>query len=134
VLVLVAGGRLLVDGAVGLARAVGVTERVIGLTVVAVGTSMPELAASIVAAYRRHADIAIANIIGSNIFNILGILGVTALIHPLAVSPPMVASDLWWMLGISGLLYPLIRLGQRIPRWGGGVLLASYLVYLALLF
>jgi len=130
---LVLGGRLLVDGAVSLARYAGVTERVIGLTVVAVGTSMPELAASLVAALRRHADVAIANIIGSNIFNILGILGTTALVQPVRVAPEMVTSDLWWMLGLSLLLYPFLRHRRRLDRLEGAVLLGAYIVYIALL-
>lgn len=130
VVLLVAGGRLLVDGAVVIARVAGVTERVIGLTVVAVGTSMPELAASVVAAIRRHGDVAIANIIGSNIFNLLGILGITALVRPVPVSAEMVAIDFWWMLGISFLLLPFLWYRKDLSRLDGSVLLISYLIYL----
>ena len=133
VALLVVGGRLLVDGAVSLARLAGLTERAIGLTVVAAGTGAPELATSLVAAARRRTDVAIANMIGSNIFNILGILGVAALVQPLAVSPAIARSDVWWMLGTVLLLYPLMRSGARIVRLEGGILLATYVVYVVLL-
>jgi cation:H+ antiporter len=131
--VLVVGGRLLVDGAVVLARLAGVTERIIGLTVVAAGTSMPELAASVVAAYRKHSDVAIANIIGSNIMNLLGILGITALVHPIPVSADIVATDMWWMLGVSFLLFPLLWFRANLSRLEGVVLLAAYLAYLVVI-
>lgn len=133
VLLLVIGGRLLVDGAVALARLAGMTERVIGLTIVAAGTSMPELATTVIAAFRRQADIAVANMIGSNIFNVLAILGITALIIPIPISAAMISSDIWWMLGTSALLFPLMRTGLRITRLEGWILLAAYGVYLFLL-
>jgi len=106
---------------------------VIGLTVVAGGTSLPELATSAVAAMRRQADIALANVIGSNIFNVLGILGIAALVRPLTVAPALVASDMWWMLGFSLILLPMMLRGMRISRSEGTLLLAGYGVYLALL-
>ena len=130
---LILGGRILVDGAVQLARIVGVTERVIGLTIVAAGTSAPELAASIAAGRKGHADLAVANLLGSNIFNLLGILGVTALITPVPVSPEILRFDAWWMLGSAALLFPLMRIGRKINRLDGSLLLAAYLVYLGLL-
>ena len=133
VVLLVVGGRLLVDGAVALARLAGLTERVIGLTVVAAGTGAPELATSLVAAMRQRTDVAVANMIGSNIFNILGILGIAALVRPIAVSPAIVGSDMWWMLGTALLLYPLMRSGARLVRAEGGLLLAAYVVYVVLL-
>lgn len=133
VVLLVVGGRLLVDGAVTLARLAGLTERVIGLTVVAAGTSAPELATSLVAALRRRTDVAVANLIGSNIFNVLGILGVTALVTPLPVAPEMIASDVWWMLGISLLLYPMLRTGRSVGRAEGGLLFGIFVTYIALL-
>lgn len=133
VALLVVGGRLLVDGAVTLARLAGLTERVIGLTVVAAGTSAPELATSVVAALRRRTDVAVANMIGSNIFNILGILGVTALIAPLTVSPAIVRTDMWWMLGISLLVYPMMRARGRIARAEGAVLFGAYVAYIVVL-
>ncbi len=133
VLLLVVGGRLLVDGAVALARLAGMTERIIALTIVAAGTSMPELATTVIAAFRRQADIAVANMIGSNIFNVLAILGITALIIPIPVSEAMISTDIWWMLGTSALLFPLMRSGWRITRLEGWILMAVYAVYLFLL-
>jgi cation:H+ antiporter len=130
---LLAGGRLLVDGAVGLARIAGLSERVIGLTIVAAGTSAPELAASIAAARKGHSDIAVANLLGSNVFNILGILGVTALVTPIPVSPAIIRSDAWWMLGTAAALFPLMRVGRNISRAEGAILCGVYLVYVALL-
>jgi cation:H+ antiporter len=130
---MVLGARLLVSGAVTLAEAAGISERVVGLTIVAGGTSLPELAASAVAALRRHTEIAIANVIGSNIFNLLGILGTVALVRPVGVTPAIVASDMWWMLGFSLVLWPLLRTGMTVRRGEGAVLLVGYVVYVALL-
>jgi cation:H+ antiporter len=130
---LVLGGKFLVDGAVAIARHAGMTERVIGLTIVAAGTSAPELAASLVAAYRGRTDLALANIIGSNIFNILGILGITALIHPIPVSAVIVHVDAWWMLGFAVVLFPMMWTKRSISRVEGGALLAGYGVYLVTL-
>jgi cation:H+ antiporter len=130
VLALVGGGRFLVDGSVALARIAGLSERVIGLTIVAAGTSAPELATSLVASLRGRADVAVANIIGSNIFNVLGILGLTALILPVPVAPQIVGGDMWWMLGTSLLLLPVLRFGASVSRPEGALLLASYAVYL----
>lgn len=127
------GGKLLVDGAVGLARIADISERVIGLTLVAVGTSLPELATSLVAAYRGHGEVAVANVIGSNIFNLLGILGTTALVKPIPVAAQVIGSDLWWMLGIALLLLPMLWLRSNLSRVEGGVLLTGYLAYVALL-
>lgn len=127
------GGRFLVEGAVGVARVVGVSERIIGLTLVAVGTSLPELATSLVAAWRGHAEVAVANVIGSNIFNILAIIGTTALVQPIPVSAPVISSDLWWMLGIAFLLFPMLHFRSNLSRAEGGVLLTGYALYIALL-
>jgi cation:H+ antiporter len=133
VFALIVGGRLLVDGAVALARIAGMTERVIGLTIVAAGTSAPELAASIVAARRGHAEIAVANLLGSNVFNILGILGVTAVVSPIVVSPDIIRSDGWWMMGTAVVLFPLMRVGRNITRIEGMGMLAGYAAYVVLL-
>tara|TARA_R110002012_G_scaffold194274_1_gene362102 strand:+ start:417 stop:1394 length:978 start_codon:yes stop_codon:yes gene_type:complete len=95
------GARLLVDGAVDVARLLGVSETVIGMTMVALGTSMPELATTVVAAVRRHNDVALGNIIGSNIFNTFGILGVVSIVTPLSIPPEIMQSDLWVMLGVT---------------------------------
>ena len=130
---LVAGGHFLVEGAVTLARLVGMTERVIGLTVVAAGTSAPELATSVMAALRGRTDVAVANIIGSNIFNILGILGTTAVVVSVPVAPALVRSDMVWMIGTAVLLLPLMYSSAKITRWEGGLLLGAFVVYLTLL-
>jgi cation:H+ antiporter len=133
IVLLVVGGHSLVTGAVSMARQLGLSERVIGLTVVAIGTGTPELAASIVAAMRKQTDVAVANMIGSNIFNVLGILSITALVHPIRVSAAMAGPDLWWMLGTSLLLFPVLWRGMKVERWEGGLLVLVYAVYLALL-
>ena len=123
---LVVGARLLVDAAVEFARAVGVSELVIGLTIVAAGTSLPELATSVVAAFRRETDIAVGNIVGSNIFNGLAILGTSAVIHPLNVARPLLRIDIPVMIAISLLTILLARTRLRIDRWEGAVLLGTY--------
>jgi cation:H+ antiporter len=132
-LLLSGGATILVHGSVMLAKMLGVSQTVIGLTVVAAGTSLPELATSVTAALRGKDDIAIANVIGSNIFNVLGIVGTTALILPLPVPEEIITRDNWWMLGISALLFPLMRSGMRISRIEGVVLLACFLGYLSAL-
>lgn len=123
------GADLLVDGATTLARAAGVADAVIGLTVVAVGTSLPELATSIVAAYRRHSDVCLGNVLGSNIFNLFGIMGVTALAVPVPFPEQILQFDLWALLFVSLLLIPFMLSGRRIGRVEGGVLLALYAGY-----
>lgn len=130
--ILIAGSRLLVDNAVVLAKTFGVSEAVIGLTIVAAGTSMPELATSIVAAFRRQPDIAIGNVVGSNVFNILGILGVTALISPIH-APGISWIDYTTMIVFAILLVPLIYTGRLLHRIEGGLLLALYAGYLFLI-
>jgi cation:H+ antiporter len=144
----VAGANLLVTGAVSLARSFGISETVIGLTIVAIGTSLPELATSVVAAYRKRADVALGNIIGSNIFNVLGILGITALVRPfgirgdtsaeaLAGDQPvsMVSSiDIGALVLSVGLLILFALTGRQIARWEGAVLLTGYAVYMGLTF
>lgn len=126
----VVGGGLLVEGATGLARSLGISENVIGLTIVAVGTSMPELVTSVVAAVRRHADVALGNVLGSNIYNVLGIGGATALIAPTAIPPEIARFDMPVMLAIAVLLLWLARTGWRIGRREGALLLAGYGGYL----
>jgi len=125
------GAQLLVTGAIDLAAAAGLSETLIGLTVVAVGTSLPELTASLIAALRRQGDLALGNIIGSNLFNILGILGVTALVHPIPVPAEIAALDIWVMLGATTAMLVFALTGARIARWEGAVLLAGYAGYLA---
>lgn len=133
-LLLMAGSRALLTGAVGIAEQLGVSEAVIGLTLVAVGTSLPELSISVIAAMRGHADVAVGNILGSNIFNLLGILGISALLQPLPVSSRILHFDQWVMLGTSLLLLLFLYTGRRLSRVEGGVLLAGYGVYLGLSF
>ncbi|GIW31580.1 MAG: sodium:calcium antiporter [Meiothermus sp.] len=127
------GARLLTLGAVALARAFGVPELIIGLTVVALGTSLPEVAASITAALRREPDIALGNIVGSNIFNILGILGITALVQPVGLPWENIQRDMWVMLLASVLLWPFLATGFRLGRREGGVFLGLYVAYVAFL-
>jgi len=129
----VAGADLLVDGALVLARAHGIPETVIGLTLVAVGTSLPELATSAVAALRGQSDVALGNILGSNIYNILGILGLTALVRPIAVPAEILRLDLWVMLATVAVLLVFARTGRRLTRGEGVCLLAFYGLYLAVL-
>jgi len=130
---LVVGGDVLLRGAIDLARAAGMSERVIGLTIVAAGTGTPELATSLMAARRGQGEIALGNVIGSNIFNILGILGIVALVKPVAVSAAMVSSDMVWMLAFTAALFPMMRSRAVINRVEGGLLVAAYGTYLALL-
>jgi cation:H+ antiporter len=127
------GAQATVEGAVALARLVGMSERVIGLTIVAVGTSLPEIVASLMSSLRGRDDIAIGNVIGSNLFNILGILGLSSLVIPMQVHPAIVASDNWWMLGVTVFLFPLMYTGRSIKRWEGAMLMAVYAVYVGLL-
>ena len=128
------GAQLLVTGSVNIATALGVSEAVIGLTLVAVGTSLPELATTAVAAWRREAGVALGNVLGSNIFNLLGIIGVAALFGAIPVPLEMLRVDLWVMLGTSVLLGAFILTGRRIT-WGWGlVLIALYGLYVVSLF
>ena len=127
------GAGWLVDGAIVLASAAGVSQSVIGLTVVAVGTSLPELIACIVAVLRKHEDVALGNIVGSNIYNILGILGLTAVIQPIAAPPEIAGFDIWVMLGVTALLIVELRSGWKLSRIEGAVLVALYVAYTAFL-
>ena len=127
----VGGGYLLVDGAVAVARALGISETVIGLTIVAVGTSMPEFVTSVMAAVRRQPDVAFGNIVGSNIYNVLGIGGATALIAPTEVPAEIVGFDNLVMIAASLLLLAAAFTARRISRWEGGALLACYIAYVA---
>lgn len=124
------GASLLVEAAVVLARALGLSEAVIGLTLVAVGTSLPEMATSVMAALRRHSDVAFGNVVGSNIYNVLGIMGVTALATPVEMPAQILAFDLWVMLAVSVLLVIFAGTGLRLVRWEGGVFLLLYGTYL----
>lgn len=127
------GAELLVDGAVNIARTLGMTEAFIGLTLVAVGTSLPELATTVIAAIRREAGVAMGNVLGSNVFNLLGIVGVTALVGPIPVPAQMLAFDLWVMLGAALLLAPFVWRGRAIGRPAGVGLTLLYVAYVAVL-
>ena len=129
---LIAGSRLLVDSAIDIARALEVSEAVIGLTIVAAGTSMPELAASVTAALRKQPDIAIGNVVGSNIFNILAILGVCASVQPIN-NPGIAMFDLWVMVAFAVATLPLMYTQLSLKRYEGVLLLAGYGAYLYVL-
>jgi len=128
---LVLGSRWLVDGAVVFAQALGVSDQVIGLTIIAAGTSLPEVVTSIVAALRGERDIAVGNVVGSNVFNILGVLGLTGLLAPTGIAVPeaMAGFDIPVMIAVALLCLPICFTGGVISRWEGGVLLAYYLAY-----
>jgi cation:H+ antiporter len=125
------GAHLLVEAAVVVARGIGMSEAVIGLTVVAIGSSLPELATSIVAAYRKHADVALGNVIGSGVFNILGILGLVSIIHPIAAPHEIAVLDIWIMLGVTALVLIPVFFGWRISRTLGGIFVLLYAGFIA---
>ena len=129
--IILVGAHFLVEGAIGIARSSGLSESVIGLTIVAIGTSTPELVTSIAAARRGQGDVAFGNVLGSNIFNILGILGATALARPLAVPPVIAAFDIWVMLAATAALVAMSITGWRVGRREGAMLMAAYGAYLA---
>jgi len=128
---LVLGSRWLVEAAVGFARQLGVSELMIGLTIVAAGTSLPEVATSILAALRGERDIAVGNVVGSNIFNVLGVLGISALVAPsaLAVAPAMLVFDLPVMVAVALACLPIFFTGNLIARWEGALFFTYYLAY-----
>lgn len=127
------GADLLVDNATIIAKTYGVSDTVIGLTLVAVGTSLPELATTVMAALRRQADVALGNVIGSNMFNLLAIIGIASLVGPIPVDPEFLRFDLWVMLGASILLVPFVYMRKDINRIWGVMLTALYLVYITIL-
>jgi len=128
---LVLGARWFVDGAVAFARWLGVSEVIIGLTVIAAGTSLPEVVTSITASLRGERDIAVGNVVGSNLFNIMGVLGISALVAPegLAVAANVLRFDLPVMIGVALACLPICFTGARIERWEGAVFLAFYVAY-----
>ena len=128
---LIGGAKLLVDGAIGVARAVGISEPVIGLSLVAIGTSLPELAATAVAAWRRHTDVAVGNVLGSNLFNVMLILGSASLAAPLPFADEFVRVDLWVMMGAGIVLMPVMITNWNISRTEGFLLLMLYAAYIA---
>lgn len=130
------GSSLLVSGVVIVAEGLNISERVIGVSVVAFGTSVPELATSIMAAVKKETAISIGNIIGSNIFNLLAILGITSVIKPIGVSDLLISVDVWWMIGVAALLLlaMLPFKNSIINRWKGAVLMCTYIIYMVSLF
>lgn len=128
------GGTLTTDGALGLARTLGVSDSAVGLTIVALGTSLPELAASIMAAYRRQHAVAIGNVLGSNVFNTLGIMGLVAGITPLPVAAHILSVDMWVMIGSALLALPFAFYFRRIGRVVGMVMTILYLIYVVTAF
>ena len=132
---LVAGSRWLVDAAVHFAQAAGVSELVIGLTIVSAGTSLPEVATSLAAAVKGERDIAVGNVVGSSTFNILGCLGLSALVSPagLPVAPSVLNFDLWVMVAVALACLPVFLTGHTVARWEGLLFLAAYVAYVAYL-
>jgi cation:H+ antiporter len=131
--VLVIGSKLLVDGAVDLARTAGVSEAVIGLTLVAIGTSLPELATAVVASFRRHPEVALGNVLGSNLFNLMAIIPALALTTPIAITPELLDFDVWFMAAVTVVAFAAMVTGWRIGRGEATAFLVAYVLYLALL-
>jgi cation:H+ antiporter len=130
------GADLFINGAVDIATDWGVSDRIISLSVVAIGTSVPELAASLIAAFKKQDGIALGNLLGSNIFNILAVLGVTSLFTNLQViDMDLIFKDVWWMLGFAFVLYPLIKIGQKnmLNKKDGVLILLAYIAYIYLM-
>lgn len=130
---LVVGAEWFLEGAETIARDFGIPDRVIAISLVAFGTSIPELSASVIAAFKKQQEISLGNIIGSNIFNLLAVLGITAGIHPISVSPDILSNDIFWMLGITFLILPLGFMGYRFRRIDGFVFLSGYVIFITLL-
>ena len=131
------GSEWLLDGAKQIALSAGVSEAVIGVSLIAVGTSVPELAASIIAAARQEKAISLGNLIGSNIFNIGSVLGLTAMIHPIPVTEPQILSnDILWMIGFALILFPLSYIKKRfeINKFKGFLLVLAYSIFIVMVF
>jgi cation:H+ antiporter len=131
---LVVGGRWIVNSATTIAESFGLSEALIGLTIVAIGTSLPELATSAVAAFKKNTDIAIGNVVGSNIFNVFWILGISSIIRPLPFKPAL-NFDLWVVVAASALLFGWMFLGKRhtLERWQGVVFVLFYIAYITVI-
>lgn len=131
------GSGWFVDGAVVIAEDFGMSKAVIGVTVVAFGTSAPELVASCVAAYRKQTDISVGNLIGSNIFNIMAVIGITSIVHPIKIKDvdanQLMGYDIYWVIGVALLMIPVLYLGSKVGRLKGVVLLGSYITYISIL-
>ncbi len=127
------GADILVDSAIAIAEEIGVSDTVIGLTLVAIGTSLPELATTVMAALRRQSDVALGNVIGSNMFNLLAIIGISSFVGEIPVAPNFFAFDFWVMLGASALLAPFVFLHWHLGRAWGVVLTGLYIAYLVVI-
>lgn len=130
---LAVGANTLVKGAVAVADSLGVSDTIVGLTVVAFGTSAPELVTSIVAALRGRDDMAVGNIVGSSIFNLLGILGTAALFRALPIPPEIMSRDIWWLIGLTALMFPMLITGRKVARIEGLLLAGGFITYTVLL-
>lgn len=126
------GADWFVEGAKGVAKSFGMSDKVIGVTIVAFGTSVPELVASGVAAFRKQTDISLGNLVGSNIFNIMIVIGITSLIMPIQVAESVMSFDMYWLLGIALALYPMMFIGKKMGRIHGLILLSAYVTYIVL--
>ncbi len=124
------GADILIEGALGIADKHGISEEIVGLTLVAIGTSLPELATTVVAAFRRQADVALGNVIGSNMFNLLAIMGIASFFGPLEIAPRFLYSDLWIMLASSAVLALFVFFGLKLSRLWGFLFLTAYVVYI----
>jgi cation:H+ antiporter len=128
------GAQWLIDGASNIGEKAGLSKHVIAITIVAFGTSVPELVTSVVAAYKKEMDISVGNLIGSNIFNVMAVIGLTAIIMPIRVDYEVVTWDMIWMIAIFAILLPMMLIKRKIGRISGVILLSSYFVYIYLLF
>ncbi len=127
------GSDWFVSGAIDIAKTFHLSDSVIGVTVVAIGTSAPELVASTMAAMRKQTDISVGNLVGSNIFNVFAVLGITSIAKPIGVSDAVLSFDMYWMLAISLLLVPILYFGSKIGRLKGAILISSYLIYIVVI-
>ena len=132
IIAVVAGARLLVAAAVVTAKTLGVGEEVIGLTIVAVGTSLPELATAVVAAFRRHSEVAVGNVMGANVYNLLAIMGLVSTVAPVAVPSQILIFDLWVMLAVTATLLTIMLLRKGLTRPVGAMFLSAFVAYTAL--
>lgn len=130
---LIIGAQWFLSGAEAVARNLGVSDRVIAITLVAFGTSVPELAASVVAAFKKEQDISLGNIVGSNLFNLFAILGITSIVSPVRVAPEILSYDIFWMLGTSFAILPLALFRNRLGRIDGLIFISTYLIFVYML-
>ena len=127
---LVLGGNLIVDNAVSIAGTIGISETIIGLTIVAIGTSLPEIATVVVASYRGHSEVAIGNVLGSNVFNIFAVMGASALAGPVLIDPKMFVFDFWVMLVAIIALLIFVMTRQPIGKKAGAAFVVAYILYM----